>query len=414
MTIFFFAYWGVQEGLTAATVLPNLRLLAADARVRRVVLFTMERVGANAQAVEKSIDLGIEKVEHIAVVLRPFFLRPLSKWLDLRAVYKAALREGERGGKPQWMICRGAPAAVFGYWLRAKWGVSYSVESFEPHADYMVESGVWGAKALSTRVQRYYEGKAKATARLLCTVSHNYYAQLQKSEGIEEERLQMVPCVVDLQRFAPQPAEIVQAMREKIGYRAGERVGVYVGKFGSIYYDEEAFGWFRAALDFYGGAFRLLLLSPTPKSELEEKLRRVGFPLDKVYICLAAHGEVPAYLSTADFAFSPIRPAPSRRFCSPIKDGEYWAMNLPIILPEGVGDDSDLIQKSGIGGAIAAGNQPEQIAQALRSIEGQLSQAPQSRSLAEKHRNMSLQAAAYQRLLSLAAKTQMKDTDGNA
>lgn len=404
MTIFFFAYWGVHEGLTAATVLPNLRLLAADERVRRIVLFTMERVGANAQAATASVDLGIEKVQHVAVVLRPFWLRPLSKWLDLRAVYKAALREGEREGAPSWLICRGAPAAVFGYWLSARWGVPYSVESFEPHAAYMVESGVWSAGGLATRVQRYYEKKAKATARLLCVVSLNYLRQLQEYEHIDSNRLQLVPCVVDLQRFAPQSADVVQAMRERIGYREGERVGVYVGKFGSIYYDAEAFAWFRAALDYYGGNFRLLLLSPTPKAELEAKLRAVGFPLEKVYICLAAHEEVAAYLSAADFAFSPIRPAPSRRFCSPIKDGEYWAMGLPILLPDGVGDDSDIIRQSGAGGVIVEGNDSAHIVKALQQIETQLQQPQACRALAEKHRSMELQAAAYRQLLDLAEK----------
>jgi hypothetical protein len=51
----------------------------------------------------------------------------------------------------------------------------------------------------------------------------------------------------------------------------------------------------------------------------------------------------------ADFAFSNIKPAPCRKFCCPIKNGEYWSMGLPILSPDNIGDDTDIIRNEGCG-----------------------------------------------------------------
>ena len=59
--------------------------------------------------------------------------------------------------------------------------------------------------------------------------------------------------------------------------------------------------------------------------------------------------QVPSYLSAADIAFSGVRQNPSKRYCSPIKHGEYWACGLPVIVPDGISDDYLLVGKHNIG-----------------------------------------------------------------
>jgi glycosyltransferase involved in cell wall biosynthesis len=84
-------------------------------------------------------------------------------------------------------------------------------------------------------------------------------------------------------------------------------------------------------------------------AEIHALARAGAFPLDRLTVASVPHGEVPGYLSAADLAFAPIRTAPSRRFCSPVKVGEYWATGLPIVITEGVGDDSDLVRREHAG-----------------------------------------------------------------
>src|SRR5690606_3757703 len=57
------------------------------------------------------------------------------------------------------------------------------------------------------------------------------------------------------------------------------------------------------------------------------------------FIKTLSRNEISKYLSASDFGLVPVRQNPSKRFCSPIKDGEYWACGLPIIIPTGISDD---------------------------------------------------------------------------
>jgi hypothetical protein len=399
MKIFYISYWGVNDGLSVSTSQPNLRLLAERADVEAIYYFTVERQDSTA-ATFQPVTLDIAKTIHTPIVSRSFWLRPLTKFADLWRIWRS-IRAAAAAHGVDFIICRGAITAMFGYWLSQKTGKPYIVESFEPHADYMYESGVWSKNSLAYRIESRYEAKAKQTAAALITVSHNYWRQLTEVEKIAADKVFVVPCTVQLDAFAFD-AEQRAAVRARLNINTAARVGIYVGKFGSIYYDSEAFELFKAAYNFYGGDFFLILLSPTPVAELEAKLTRVGFPLSACFITCAPHRDVPHYLSAADFAFSPIRPAPCRRFCSPIKDGEYWAAGLPILIPDGVGDDSDIIAKQPEGGAIFDATNPLSVLAALEKVENQM-QKPDyrgaARQLAAEHRNFELQSLVYAAVL---------------
>jgi hypothetical protein len=58
--------------------------------------------------------------------------------------------------------------------------------------------------------------------------------------------------------------------------------------------------------------------------------------------------QIPAYLSAADIGFVAVRQWPSKRYCSPIKTGEYLSCGLPVIVPEGVSDDVGKMTELGI------------------------------------------------------------------
>jgi hypothetical protein len=190
-------------------------------------------------------------------------------------------------------------------------------------------------------------------------------------------------------------------VRKKLGISDEVKVGIYLGKFGSIYYDKEAFEVFKAAEQYFDSFF-LILLSPTDKQELLEKLKEVHFPLEKVWIGIVPHNEVPSYLSASEFAFSTIKPADCRRFCSPVKDGEYWANGLPILLPDLVGDDSDIIKTEG-GGAIIDVTDYQSLEMAFCAVEQIAQKGIAGRDeiamLAIKHRNPEIAVKVYKEIL---------------
>lgn len=397
MTIFYLTYWSINDGLSVSTAHPNLRILADLDKVSKIYYFSIERSEAPQF---KPIALDIPKVEHIPIFSTNYTLRLLTKFADVRHIQKT-LAQKAKTLRPDLIIARGAITGIFAYKLHRQTRIPYLVESFEPHADYMQQSGVWHKYGLSYQIEAYYERKIKQTAQHLVTVSHNYYKELADKENISKDRLSMVACCVQLDTFQFSEG-LRQDFRTRIQARKDEYVGIYVGKFGSIYYDEEAFWLFKQLYDRLQGNFRLVLLSPTPIHELQAKLQKVNFPLAQTYITCALHTDVPGYLSAADIALSPIRPADCRRFCSPIKNGEYWACGLPILSPEGIGDDSDIIHKNPIAGAIFDLAQPDTIPKAtqhLLDILANPQHREQIRQIAIQHRHFDTQKAVYQQII---------------
>jgi len=399
MRILFLGYWGLRDGLTTSTVLPHLRVLQERPDVEAIRFVTIER-GPGAQAVlEFAPGFPADKISFEPLRSRPGRNVILNKIEDFTRFPKE-LRRQVAEFRPDFVIARGAPAGALAYLLWQKTGLPFYVESFEPHADYMLESGVWKAYDPRYLFERYWEKRMKQLAAGLMPVAENYRQQLIR-EGVPAARVVTVPCSVDAQAFLYQAAA-GQRVRQRLEYTApGAVVGIYVGKFGDIYYDEEAFGLFRAAADHFGPAFRLIILTPNAVADVRRKLAAVGLGPDRAFVTMAPHAEVPEYLSAADFAFSPIRPAPCRLFCSAIKIGEYWANGLPVLVTPGVGDDSAIIESENAG-AVFDLSQPGNVTAALERLGGVLSQLDHRtriHELAVRYRSVKRAREAYHALL---------------
>jgi len=394
MRILFLGYWGLRDGLTTSTVFPHLRLLQERADVEAIRLVTIER-GVDAQA-ELKLELGFDgsKISFEPLRSRPSRNVIFNKIEDFIR-FPRELVQQVREFRPDFILARGAPAGALAYLVWQKNRLPFYVESFEPHADYMLESGVWRRYDPRYLFERHWEKQQKQLALGLMPVAENYRQQLI-AEGVPAQRIATVPCSVDAGQFAYNDT-VRQRVRERLGWSGTDVVGVYVGKFGSIYYDKEAFQVFRKAADFFGASFRLIILTPDPLHEVQAKLAAAGLTAGQVFLTKAAHQEVPDYLSAADFAFATIKPAPCRLFCSAIKIGEYWASGLPVLLPEGIGDDSDIIKQEG-GGAIFNLDRPSSVSEALVNVAQQIAQPgyrQRVRHLAERHRSIELSRQAY-------------------
>ena len=398
MRILFLGYWGLNDGLTTSTVFPPLRLLQERPDVEAIRLVTIER-GADAQAkLLFAPGFAVTKISFEPLRSRPAGNVILNKIEDFMRFPNELVKQ-VAAFKPDFILGRGSPAGALAYLVWQKTKLPFYVESFEPHADYMLESGVWRAYDPRYLFQRYWEKRQKQLALGLMPVAENYRQQLI-SEGVPAGRIVTVPCSVDANAFAYEAAA-GQRVRLRLGFAVDATVGIYVGKFGDIYYDQEAFELFRSAAEHFGPAFCLIILTPNAETDVRRKLDFVGLGPDRVFVTKAPHAQVPDYLSAADFAFSPIRPAPCRLFCSAIKIGEYWANGLPVLVTPGVGDDSAIIEAER-GGAVFDLSQPGSVPAAI-ALLGVLIQQPDYRAriheLAVRHRSIDRAREAYAALL---------------
>lgn len=396
MKILFIGFWGFDDPLTTSTTLPNLEILANSAEVEQICLATVER---GEEPPSFRLPFNTTKISFHALVSSPRKSLLATKMEEFIRFPRELARIATQM-KATHIIGRGAMAGALAYMTAQRTGIPFFVESFEPHADYMLDSGVWSRYDPRYLFQRYWEGKEKTNAQGLMPVAENYRRQLIR-EGRVAERVVTVPCPVNLTTFFYQ-ATAGQQVRQRLGFGEYNIIGVYLGKFGDIYYDEEAFALFKSAADYFGPEFRLIVLTPNLLDDVRRKLQKAGFADSQVFVTKAPHHEVPGYLSAADFAFAPIKPADCRQYCSPVKVGEYWACGLPVLLTEGVGDDSDIIAGDPAGGAIFNLAHPDTVPQALARIAAQLQQPDyrkQARALAERYRSIDHSRQAYEQLL---------------
>lgn len=335
MNILFISYWSIKEGLTQSTVIPNVKILSEFKKINKIILVTIERDGLPEQA---SIH---PKVIHYPIRSESFALPLVSKVIDFYRIPRILTRLIGTY-KIQKIIARGSPAGALAYLTWKRNGVPFYVESFEPHADYMLESEVWKKWDLKYLYEKKWELKVKRYASGLITVSHNYKTKLQQ-EGILNIPIEVAPCAVDAEEFKFNQ-QTRSFIRKKYNIPNHVVTGIYVGKFGDIYYDLEAFNLFKATYEFFKKEFFLILITPDNHRNVKRKLLGAGFPLNNFIINTVETHKIPEYLSAADFGFAPIRKSPSRLFCSAVKIGEYWANGLPILLTEGVGDESFYIE----------------------------------------------------------------------
>ena len=390
MKVLYLGYWPSGDGLTQSVIVPRLRILSEINKIEEIFFCSIER---NKEAL---LNLALPKVRQLFFQSKQkqnVLLTKLSDFNGLQALLAELLNHEDIS----LIICNSPLAGIEGYRLHKKNNIPFVVECFEPHALYMHESGAWKRWDPRFLILSYYESKQKKHAWRLATVSEKYTTKLI-TEGVSQERIFTVPNCISLDEFKFDEAKR-SAKRLELSISSHSIVGIYVGKFGDIYYDEEAFDLFAEAFDFFGGDFWLIILSSASKQSVTEKLQKRNVMTDHLHVVQVAHEKVPDFLSASDFAFSTIRPSPARSYCCPVKDGEYWANGLPILLEDGIGDDSDIIKKEGGGIIINSGSRRATFQQLLSWMKkGRATLAEEIFPIAVKHRRMEYLVNYYKRL----------------
>jgi glycosyltransferase involved in cell wall biosynthesis len=140
-------------------------------------------------------------------------------------------------------------------------------------------------------------------------------------------------------------------IRRQYGFE-NKIVCVFAGKFGGTYLDKEVFDFFKMAQNYWGDRFRVLLLTAHNADEIKKYCASALFDYESITHLTVKYEDVHKYLSAADFGLNPVKPTPSKQFCTPMKDGEYWACGLPVVITKGISDDSSIIADNKIGSVI--------------------------------------------------------------
>lgn len=258
------------------------------------------------------------------------------------------------------------PAGVFGYILSVLTNKPLIIDSYEPHAEAMIEVGEWKKKSLAFKFLFFMENKMTHRAKYLIATTESMikeYAVKKYNFDVNKNNWFVKPACVDFQIFQPNE-EKRKLIRAQLGIE-NKITGIYAGKFGGIYLEDDFFQWLKTAQEYWNDKFSFILLSSHNKDYISLKCKK--FHIDEKIIIhrFVPHHQVADYLNASDFGITPVKPVYTKKFCSPIKDGEYWAVGLPVIITKDISDDSKIIEKHNIGYVLKDLNEKEYLQSVL-------------------------------------------------
>ncbi len=344
MNILVLTYWSFKEPLVQAATIGYIKeirkYIGTEGQIylltmekRALQLSTTERQSAENMLAEHGIELITKNYHYFGLQAALAWIKNLL-WLTMFC----------RKKKIDIIHARGSTAGLTAHILSRLTKKKFVVDGFEPHADSMVENGTWKKGSLSFRILHWSEKQQARNAAAVLAMTENMADYSAEAYGCIPGNFFVRPGCVDLTVFN----EHVTDIRASLGL-TGKLVCVYAGKLGGIYLKEEVFAFYAACYERFGDEFRALLLSDHPETEVEHLAKKHHLPAGLVIHRHVLHSDIPKYLASADFALNPVKSVPSKKYCTSIKDGEYWAMGLPVVITPDISSDSDLIEREEIG-----------------------------------------------------------------
>lgn len=391
-------YWSYKDALIQSYSLPYIRMIRKQiGEESSVHLVTIEQPHFACTQVEKEeIKAALQKegIEWHAYSYTPFGYKAMFRWVStLFQLYHIC-----KDNQIQNIHTFATPAGVIGYLLNRIVGKRLIIDSYEPHAESMVENGTWDDKSLAYRILFSFEKKMTQRAAVVIGTTQGMLEYAEKAYRTSPNRFYHKPACVDLELF--QTKNLIREQIRKSLNLENNIVCVYAGKIGGIYLEQEIFDFIKQAVIKWGDRFRLLLLSNISKEDLHTLCEKSKVNKNIVIQQFVPYRNVPEYLSVADFALNPVKPVPSKQYCTSIKDGEYWAMGLPVVIPRNISDDAAIIEKEKIGYVLQSFTTQEyqKALEKIDEIRFQPNIVEKIRSVAKKYRDYSIAQQVYQEI----------------
>lgn len=344
--ILIFSHWSFKDALVQTYTLPYVdiirkiisperKILMITAEQEHIALTKDETDKINSEWAGRNMELLPEPYNRFGLKKMIVSTGNLFKWYQLIKKEKI---------KTIHAFC--TPAGGIAYLLSKLTGADLVIDSYEPHAEAMVENGTWKKGGFAFRILFSLEKKQTQKAKALIGTTAGMKKYAAEKYGVAVKNFFVKPACVDLEKFSPKEKDTL--LLKELGLE-NKIVCVYAGKLGGIYLKAEVFDFIKACYDNWKDDFRFLMLTNASREEIDAECSRAGLPCEVVINRFVFHTEVPAYLSLGDFAINPVKPVPTKRYCTSIKDGEYWAMGLPVVISPDISDDSGIIENEKIG-----------------------------------------------------------------
>ena len=344
--ILFITFWSYKDALIQTYTLPYVNIIRNIVdKQRKIFIVTLEQEKFEFKEGERrAIEDSLRKQN---IYLVSFSYRRFGvKQVFASVSYLISMIKLIRNEKISTIHAFGPNAGIFGFLISKITGRDLIIDSYEPHAECMMEGGEWSKYGPAYNILLKFEKLETRHASFLIgtTAAMKDYAKLKYK--ITPQNFLVKPACIDFNHFYPRTKD--EGLVKELGLE-NKIVCVYAGKLGGTYLKDEVFDFVKSCYLYWQLDFRFLMLTSEDKTEVKEMVKKHNIPEDIVITKYVEHREIPKYLSLGDFGINPQVPVPSKRYGTPIKNGEYWGMGLPVIISPQISDDSDIIEENDIG-----------------------------------------------------------------
>jgi len=344
------SFWSYKDALIQTYTLPYLRIISKKIPENsQIYLLTLEKEALKIKPEEREAiknDLLKNRIFLIEAPYQPFGIQAIWTWIKL--IFYLFFLIFKKNIHYIHSFC--TPAGVAGVLLSYLTFRPLVLDSYEPHAEASVENGDWTKDSFRFRFLFFMEKLMSQKARYIISATAGMKKYALEKYQVIPKNFYVKPACVNLDLFSKKNIKNKDLL-QKLGLE-NKIVCVYAGKFGGIYLDQAVFDFWKVAADFWKDRFAILLLSNQSDEQIGEWAKNACLDKSLIIRQFVFHHQIPDYMGLADFALTPVKPIPTKRYCTPIKNGEYWALGLPVVSTANISDDSEIIEKNKIGAII--------------------------------------------------------------
>lgn len=346
MNLLILTYWSYKDALVQTYTLPYVKIIRDQNPKDKVHLVTIEQPFhkmTDKEWANECAKLKLENIELIRFKYDHFGLKMIFRIIGFIPELLQLIKKQKIDVIHAWCMTAGA----LGYLLSTLSSKPLVIDSYEPHAESMVENGTWERSSFKFKLLFWLEKKQSKKAKTVIALTKGMESYAKTKYNATFDNYYVKPAMVDLDKFSWKADKYYSFRKER--NLENKVVCLYAGKLGGIYLEEEVFDFFKIASEYWGEKLKIFLLTDKNINEVNAFIQQKNIPENCIETLFVNHKEIQNYYQIADFAINPVKPVPSKRYCTSIKDGEYWAMGLPVVITKNISDDSDIIEEENIG-----------------------------------------------------------------
>jgi len=348
--VLYISYDGMTDPLGQSQVIPYLQEFSQHGFQVTVLSFEKKaRFQKNEEIIRAILEKsGIEWKPLAFSSKIPFF----SKWYDLRQLRNTAVSLYKKY-KYDLVHCRSYVAADAGLLLKLKYNVPFLFDMRGFWVDERVDNGQWKlSNPLYSFLYKTYKKKEKAFLKKcshIISLTNKGKEELINSYGVDEGKITVIPCCVDLEHFNYKKIDAgkINSLKQQWGIDRECKILSYLGSLGGWYLTEEMMDFFSQLKVKYPDA-KFIFITHDDRKKIHQLAIDKTLQPEDIIVHPASRSEVPLFLSLSNWSIFFIKDAYSKKASSPTKQGEIMAMGIPLICND-IGDTGKIIEVSETG-----------------------------------------------------------------